>query len=118
VTGPVAALDCQACGACCINLPLNQAAGVKYWVEIEPEAKILGRPDLLRKLVVRDRSGVPHLRLEHDGRCASLRGPLGGKVSCAIYHQRPGPCRRVQAGDASCLRSRQAHGLDPVPDPA
>lgn len=107
-------LDCQRCGACCVNLPSNRAQGVAYWVEIAEGDRLLSRRDLVRKLVTRDRNGVPHLRLAPDGRCLSLRGELGAKVSCGIYNERPSPCRRVQPGDAACLRSRRAHGLDPA----
>lgn len=107
--------DCQSCGACCSNLPSNRAEGFGFWVEIKPDDKILTRQDLLRKHVTHDPQGVPHLRLAPDGQCLALRGKIGGKVTCGIYHQRPSPCRRVQAGDGSCLRSRQEHGLDPTP---
>jgi hypothetical protein len=105
-----AALDCQACGACCVNLPSNRAEAFVSWVEIEDGDAVLRRPDLAR-LVVRDADGVPHLRLTPDGRCHALRGALGRRVSCAIYAARPSPCRRVQAGDANCLRYRAEHGL-------
>lgn len=104
-------LDCRQCGACCVNLPANRAQGFGYWVEISDDDRILRRADLVRKHVVRDAAGVPHLRLVHDGACLGLRGELGGRVSCAIYHERPSPCRRVQPGDAQCLRYRAAHGF-------
>ena len=104
-------LDCQSCGACCVNLPSNRAQGFGYWVEISDGDRILGRPDLVRKLVVRDPSGVPHLRLAHDGRCLGLRGELGVEVECSIYRERPSPCRRVQPGDSQCLRARTEHGI-------
>jgi Fe-S-cluster containining protein len=105
------ALDCQACGACCVNLPSNVAEGFVSWVEIGDDDVILRRTDLVRKLVVRDRDGVPHLRLAPDGRCAALRGALGRRVRCDVYAERPGPCRRVQPGDRLCERYRREHGL-------
>lgn len=104
-------LDCQKCGACCVNLPSNRAEGFAYWVEVSPNDALLRRRDLVRKHVVRDDSGVPHLRLAPDGRCLALRGPLGD-VSCAIYRERPTPCRRVQPGDAQCLRYRAEHRVE------
>jgi Fe-S-cluster containining protein len=107
-----AALDCQRCGACCVNLPSNRATGVVYWVELATSDRLLARADLVRKHVTRDAHGVPHLRMAHDGRCLALRGPLGEKVACGIYRDRPSPCRRVQPGDDACLRSRRAHGLE------
>ncbi len=107
--------DCQRCGACCVNLPENQEAGFASWVEIEPDDRILERPELVRRLVVRDRDDVPHLRLAPDGRCLALKGGLGRRVKCDIYNDRPSPCRRVQAGDELCRRYRVVHGIDPAP---
>jgi Fe-S-cluster containining protein len=104
--------DCQRCGACCVNLPENRAEGFHSWVEVEAGDRILEQPDRMRKLVVHDADGVPHLRLAPDGRCLSLLGGLGRRVRCAIYHDRPSPCRRVQAGDALCRMYRIAHGID------
>ena len=95
-----------------MNLPSNQDEGFVSWVEVEPDDQILTRADLVKKLVVRDADGVPHLRLTTDGRCLALRGALGRDVSCTIYSDRPSPCRSVQAGDALCKRYRHEHGLD------
>jgi len=107
----VTALDCRTCGACCVNLPSNRAEGFTSWVEVAGDDALLARADLVRKHVVRDGDGVAHLRLADDGRCLALRGALGGMVSCAIYHHRPTPCRKVQPGDALCVRYRREHGL-------
>jgi Fe-S-cluster containining protein len=104
-----AKLDCRRCGACCKNLPSN--GGFTWWVEVAPDDALLDRVDLVRKHVVRDADGVPHLRIAGDGRCLALRGAFGRSVDCAIYHHRPSPCRRVQPGDALCLRYRAEHGL-------
>ena len=108
---PRPAYDCRACGACCVNLPSNQAEAFTSWVEIDPGDRLLDHPDLVRKLVVLDAGGVPHLRLVDSGRCAALRGAPGRHVGCRIYHVRPSPCRRVQPGDALCERYRTEHGL-------
>lgn len=108
-------LDCERCGACCANLPQNVAEGFFDWVEIEDGAPLLRRADLVRKLVRYDQAGAPHLRLVSSGgsppACAALRGALGKRVSCSIYHLRPRPCRTVQPGDGSCLEARAQHGL-------
>jgi len=104
-------LDCRQCGACCVNPPANRAAGFTLWVEIDDGDRILARADLVKKLVMRDPDGVPHLRLAPDGRCLALRGAPGRDVRCAIYRDRPSPCRRVQPGDALCMRYRREHGL-------
>jgi Fe-S-cluster containining protein len=106
-----AELDCQRCGACCVNLPSNRVEGFAYWVEIAEDDAILGRADLVRKHVVHDGDGVPHLRIVDDGRCLALRGAVGKQVGCTIYHHRPSPCRTVQPGDELCLRYRREHGV-------
>jgi hypothetical protein len=104
-------LDCRTCGACCVNLPANRAEGFVAWVEVAEDDAILAHADLVRKHVVHDAAGVPHLRLAADGRCLALRGALGRDTRCAIYRERPSPCRRVQPGDASCRRYRHEHGI-------
>jgi Fe-S-cluster containining protein len=103
--------DCTRCGACCTNPAENRAEGFVHYVELEPGDRILARPDLTRKLVVHDADGVPHLRLDRDGRCLALRGRLGDRVKCSIYHERPHACRRVEAGSAACQRARRDQGL-------
>ncbi|MBZ0116180.1 MAG: YkgJ family cysteine cluster protein [Sandaracinaceae bacterium] len=104
-------LDCTRCGACCVNPRENEAEGVRAWVEVGPREPLLGRRDLVRKLVVTSEDGQAHLRLDVGGRCLALRGALGRKVSCAIYALRPAGCRRVQAGAPDCLRYRAERGL-------
>lgn len=103
--------DCRRCGACCVNTPQNVAEGFTHYVEIAPSDSILSRRDLVKKLVVLDSEGVPHLRLAPDGRCLALKGALGKSVSCSIYHHRPSPCRRVEAGSKLCLEYRSHHKL-------
>ena len=103
--------DCRTCGACCVNPPANRDADFPWWVEIAEGDRLLARVDLVRKLVVRDPDGVPHLRLGEGGRCLALRGALQERTSCAIYHDRPTPCRTVQPGDALCRRYRYEHGI-------
>jgi Fe-S-cluster containining protein len=94
-----------------VNLPSNRDEGFIYWVEVADGDAILERTDLVRKHVVRDADGVPHLRIVGEGRCLALRGALGREVACDIYHHRPSPCRTVQPGDALCLRYRNEHGI-------
>jgi Fe-S-cluster containining protein len=89
-----------------VNPPENRAAGFPWWVEVEP-----GDAELGARLVVRDEEGVPHLRLVEGGRCVALRGTMGKRVRCAVYADRPSPCRRVQAGDELCMRYRAAQGI-------
>lgn len=103
--------DCQQCGACCTNPSENVAEGVTAYVEVAAGDAILKKKDLVKKLVVLDEGGVPHLRLDREGRCLALSGAVGRKVSCTIYHHRPSPCRRVEAGSGLCLRYRADRGL-------
>lgn len=103
--------DCQTCGACCVNPAANAAEGFRDWVEVRDDEPLLRRADRVRKFVVEGADGERHLRLDGEGRCLALRGKLGREVWCAIYSLRPHPCRRVQAGDAECLRLRAERGL-------
>jgi len=102
--------DCTRCGACCFNPPENVAEGFEGYVEVEARDRLRERADLLERYT-RERDGQLHLRLLADGRCMALSGSLGRKVSCRIYHFRPSPCRRVQAGSELCLRYRREQGL-------
>lgn len=108
----MASYDCQSCGACCCNSDENRAEGYPWYVEIEADNALLARPDSRKRYVVLDPDGAPHLRLDPSGRCAALQGRLGQRVSCRVYAQRPRDCRRVQPGDAACLRSRRERGID------
>jgi Fe-S-cluster containining protein len=106
-----ATLDCETCGACCMNPPGNEAEGFRTWVEVKEGEPLLKRRDLVKKLVVVDADGDRHLRLDATGRCLALAGAPGRKVSCKIYALRPHPCRRVQPGDRDCLSYRAARGI-------
>ncbi len=105
-------LDCQRCGACCVNPPENRDRGYTEYILVHEEDPLLKRRDLVKKLVVLDNEGLPHLRLTADGRCHSLRGALGGRVRCDIYHHRPTPCRRVELGSDLCHWYRRVQGLE------
>ena len=109
-----AGLDCQRCGACCCNTDENRAEGYSYYVEIRPGDALLGREDLVKRLVFRDPKGIPHLKLNEHGRCEALAGKLGQRVRCTIYEVRPTGCRKVTAGDENCLRARRERGIDEV----
>jgi Fe-S-cluster containining protein len=110
---PLTSADCQRCGACCTNPDENRAEGFTFYVEVEPDSRLL-RVDALRKrYVVFDGAGVPHLRLDPSGRCAALTGKLGRRVQCAIYADRAPGCRRVEPGTKECLTMRAQRGLGP-----
>ena len=99
--------DCQTCGACCVNPSANVREGFTSYVEIGRGDGILKKRDLVKKLVVLDSEGVPHMRLGADGRCLALAGALMKNVRCTIYHHRPSPCRRVEPGSALCIKYRE-----------
>jgi uncharacterized protein len=97
--------DCQRCGACCRNGAENVREGVDEWVEVGAD-EVLARRQRGAALLVRNEAGVLHMKLVDGGRCIALRGSIGKHVRCSIYEVRPRPCRRVEPGDASCLRAR------------
>lgn len=103
--------DCTACGACCVNRDENRAEGTADYVEVSPRDALLKKTDLVRRYVVFNGQGTAHLKLDRDGRCAALRGALGRRVWCAVYRDRPSPCRRVEAGSDECVRARAERGL-------
>lgn len=104
--------DCQACGACCTNPDENRRERFVDYVEVAPASPLLADPDRRKRYVVFNADGRPHLRLDPSGRCAALRGPLGARVRCAIYADRPRGCRLVEPGSVRCLQARRERGLD------
>jgi len=105
------AFDCTRCGACCSNPDENRREGYVDYVEVEPRSSLLRSPELVRRLVVHNDEGVPHLRLDAAGKCLALRGSIGRRVSCTIYAHRPGGCRKVESGSARCLQYRRERGV-------
>ena len=101
--------DCQRCGACCTNTTANgnSTSTPRPNVAVEPGDGIRKRKDLMKRFVILNNDGEAHLKLDAEGRCAALRGALGRKVWCVIYADRPGPCRRVEAGSKLCLTYRR-----------
>jgi Fe-S-cluster containining protein len=103
--------DCTRCGACCTNPDENRAEGFVDYVEVRPRDSLLERPELVRRLVIYNAEGVPHLRLDAAGRCLALRGRLGHRVRCTVYEHRPTGCRRVEAGSDRCLAHRRERAI-------
>ena len=105
-------LDCTTCGACCVNPDENQAEGYKFYLEVR-DTKLLSKPEMMKRLVMYDESGVPHLRLDpQTQRCVALSGRLGQRVHCTIYTLRPKGCRMLEAGEPRCLLARKERGID------
>ena len=109
--GRYADYDCQTCGACCCNAADNEAAGVRLWVEVDAEERLLRQRKIKDRHIVRDADGLAHLRMDDQGRSTALRGRLGRDVRCSIYEVRPRACRRVQPGDPDCERARLERGI-------
>lgn len=103
------------CGACCATYPVifsrqeldSEAGG---WVPVA-----LAEPDPIF-------TRCAHMRgtREQPRRCVALEGTIGVSVSCAIYDQRPSPCRDFATeadagkGDARCGDARRLQGLPPL----
>jgi Fe-S-cluster containining protein len=92
---------CLSCGACCKTFRVSF-----YW----GETLELGLPDRLVEQV------TPHIACMAGTNagapyCAALGSGDAGPNGCAIYPQRPSPCREVQIGDQKCKQARARHGL-------
>ncbi len=105
-------LDCQRCGACCVNSDENRAEGFRDYVQVFRTDALARQPELLKRFTVRNRRGELHMKLDLEGRCVALEGRLGKRVGCSLYSVRPEVCRRVQAGSDECLRARRERGMD------
>lgn len=104
---------CLSCGACCATYRV-----AFHWAEAEPALGGVVPPGSVRRW---DAHRVALRGTDRrDPRCEQLRGKVGCAVHCAIYAQRPTPCREVDAawenGVASpqCDRARLRHGLPPL----
>jgi uncharacterized protein len=97
-TAPIAAYDCQACGACCDYSPLWP----RFSLESEEE---IGR--IPAEYIARDEGGMRCT----GNRCVALDGVIKGRVACTIYDVRPHVCRACMPGDDACLMARERHGL-------
>jgi Fe-S-cluster containining protein len=97
--------ECQRCGACCARYRVSF-----YWAE----AWSRGLPDRLVDKVNPQMACMAGTN-QPDPRCLALEGRVGGQVHCAVYEQRPEPCRQVEPGDERCMEARRRHGLPPLP---
>jgi hypothetical protein len=92
-------LDCGRCGACCREAFHSVSFGKR-----DPFAR--RHPGLV---VVRER----YLEVRRAGdRCAALAEDGRGRFACAVYDDRPRPCREFPAGGESCLLARRRVGLE------
>ncbi|MDH3530346.1 MAG: YkgJ family cysteine cluster protein [Acidobacteriota bacterium] len=104
ITDPDAqAPDCMACGACCAAFVVVDAEDSKI------PAEKLWIVDFEKK----GETGRCIRRREEDFACAGLEGRVGGPVSCGVYDDRPGMCRKFEAGSDRCHAVRRAFGIEP-----
>ena len=107
---------CLACGACCACFRVSF-----HWSETERFLGGVTPPEHTIKV-------TPHLvamrgTSQHIPRCTALAGVIGEAVSCAIYEQRPSPCREFRPSwvdgvhSQRCDQARAAHGLPPLEPP-
>jgi Fe-S-cluster containining protein len=89
-----------------------------HWAEAEPALGGAVPPEVVRRW---DAHRVALRGTDQrEPHCAQLLGTVGREVRCAIYLQRPSPCRELRAawedGAASeqCDRARARFGLRPL----
>jgi Fe-S-cluster containining protein len=99
---------CLSCGACCMTYRVSF-----YWAEADQ----LGLPAALTERVSAHLACMAGTNSAAP-RCAALGGGRAGPMACAVYAQRPSPCREVQPGDDKCQRARAHHGLPPLRAPS
>jgi hypothetical protein len=90
--------DCRDCGACCASFRVSF-----YWAE----AEAVGLPETLVEQLSPWYACMAGTNAASP-RCQALQGEVGHCVTCAVYRQRPSPCREVQPGDAQCRKARLA----------
>ena len=104
---------CLSCGACCARFRI-----AFHWAEADPALGGVVPPEAVvrwdaHRVALRgtDRK-QPH--------CEQLRGEVGREVNCAIYAQRPTPCRELTPSwengrrNDQCDRARSAYGMAPL----
>lgn len=104
---------CVSCGACCATYCVSFQSG---------EADEFPGGSVPSSLVEQVTSVMACMRgtADQPPRCIALRGEVGKSVSCAIYEQRPSPCREfaplaaVGRSDEACSDARRRHGLPPL----
>ncbi len=93
---------CVTCGACCAWFRVSF-----YWLEADPDSENPVPIELTEDL-------PPYLLCmkgtnQNPPRCAALIGQVGSSVSCAIYSNRPSPCREFggQYQDGRIISSKE-----------
>lgn len=108
---------CQSCGACCAYFSVKF-----YWREAEgPAAADRGPvPSAFTENYSDFQRCMKGTNEKHHNHCVALSGKVGVSVSCAIYRDRPTPCREFAASYEDgvrrprCDEARAAYGLAPL----
>jgi len=105
---PRSVYDCQTCGACCIDyfrtpgyIQLTDEEAVRMRRLGLPVVTVLGQLEL----GTRPYDGVGEVC------CVAFVGAVGGECACSIHPDRPGACRRFEAGSEMCRCAREEAGL-------
>jgi len=99
-----APVDCRTCGACCREAYHSVTVSMR-------DPVVWQEPDLIVRYGAR-------FEIRRDGeRCAALQvaGGDARSYTCAIYENRPRPCREFAAGGRHCLDARRRVGLTAKP---
>lgn len=103
----MADLDCQKCGACCLDqlVVLMPGDNVPFHMVIDKSCASLEHDDDLPDgMTPLDHCGL--VMRNQFGRCVALEGRPGVEVSCKIYENRPAVCRVMQKGTQACQEIR------------
>jgi hypothetical protein len=94
---------CLNCGACCSHFRISF-----YHSELDyhPSGQV---PD---KLAVKVNDTFACMQGTIDGgRCVALQGEIGKQISCAIYENRPSPCRKYAVWEEDGTPNHQCQTL-------
>jgi len=97
-------VDCRTCGACCREAYHSVTVSMR-------DPVVWQEPDLIVRHGAR-------FEIRREGpRCAALKVEGPASYTCAIYENRPRPCREFAAGGRHCLDARRRVGLSAKPQP-
>jgi len=95
-------VDCRTCGACCREAYHSVTVSMR-------DPVVWQEPDVIV------RHGARFEIRREGSRCAALNVGEGSSYTCAIYENRPRPCREFEAGGRHCLDARRRVGLSATP---
>lgn len=103
---------CQKCGACC----------AQFQVTFDSQETDLEQFNVPKTMVVPLSPEKMALKFQNQNcrRCLALKGTIGHNVGCAIYENRPSPCRNFKASfengihQPRCDAARMKMGFSPL----